>query len=53
MSGWLNDYADRTELSWWIFAAAFVATFLIAMLTLSFHAIKTAIATPVTSLRTV
>ncbi|MBF9253436.1 ABC transporter permease [Pontibacter sp. 172403-2] len=52
MSGWLNDYADRTELSWWIFAAAFVATFLIAMLTLSFHAIKTAVATPVTSLRT-
>ncbi len=52
MSSWLNDYADRTELSWWIFAAAFVATFLIAMLTLSFHAIKTAVATPVSSLRT-
>ncbi|WP_347159749.1 ABC transporter permease [Pontibacter chitinilyticus] len=52
MSSWLNDYADRTELSWWIFATAFVTTLVIAMLTLSFHAIKTAVATPVTSLRT-
>lgn len=52
MSAWLNDYAVRTELSWWIFAVALVATVLIAMLTLSFHAVKTAVATPVTSLRT-
>jgi len=52
MNNWLNDYAYRTELNWWIFAAAFVATFIIAMLTLSFHAIKTAVADPVTSLRT-
>jgi len=52
MSGWLSDYADRTELSWWIFAAAFVSTIIIATFTLSFHAIRTAIANPVTSLRT-
>lgn len=52
MHNWLNDYAYRTELSWWIFAAAFVATLLIAMLTLSFHAVKTALADPVNSLRT-
>lgn len=52
MSAWLNDYAVRTDLSWWVFAVAFVTTFVIALLTLSFHAIKTAIATPVTSLRT-
>ncbi|QCR25106.1 ABC transporter permease [Pontibacter sp. SGAir0037] len=52
MSNWLDDYAYRTELSWWIFAAAFVATIIIAMLTLSFHAIKTAVANPVNSLRT-
>ncbi|WP_299756495.1 ABC transporter permease [uncultured Pontibacter sp.] len=51
MSGWLNNYADRMELSWWIFTFAFISTFLIAMLTLSFHAIKTAVANPVTSLR--
>ncbi|MDX5438477.1 MAG: ABC transporter permease [Pontibacter sp.] len=52
MSAWLNDYAVRTELSWWIFAVALATTVLIAMLTLSFHAVKTAVATPVTSLRT-
>ena len=52
MGGWLNDFADRTEMSWWIFAAAFVSTVIIATLTLSFHAIRTAVANPVTSLRT-
>jgi hypothetical protein len=52
MSRWLEDYANRTDLSWWVFAAAFVSTILIAMFTLSFHAIKTAIANPVSSLRT-
>lgn len=52
MRGWLQDYADRTELSWWIFAVAFVSTVIIAMVTLSFHAIKTAVASPITSLRT-
>ena len=52
MGGWLNDFADRTEMSWWIFAAAFVSTVIIATLTLCFHAIRTAVANPVTSLRT-
>ncbi|RDV13256.1 ABC transporter permease [Pontibacter diazotrophicus] len=52
MNGWLSDYAYRTDLSWWIFAIAFAATLVIATLTLSFHAIKTAVANPVTSLRT-
>ncbi len=52
MSGWLENYVNRTDLSWWIFAAAFVSTIIIAIITLSFHAIKTALATPVTSLRT-
>ncbi|NEM96983.1 ABC transporter permease [Pontibacter burrus] len=52
MSVWLNNYVDRTELSWWIFGMALVSTIVIAIVTLSFHAIKTAIANPVTSLRT-
>jgi len=52
MSSWLENYVERTNLSWWIFASAFVSTFIIALVTLSFHAIKTAVATPVTSLRT-
>ncbi|WP_066839315.1 ABC transporter permease [Rufibacter ruber] len=52
MRSWLEDYARHTDLSWWIFAAALIATFIIAMVTLSFHAIKTAVADPVRSLRT-
>ncbi|SIR35243.1 ABC transporter permease [Pontibacter lucknowensis] len=52
MNSWLSDYAHRTELSWWIFASAFAATIIIAMFTLSFHAIKTAMADPIGSLRT-
>jgi putative ABC transport system permease protein len=52
MTNWLNDYAYRTELSWWVFGAAFIATIVIAIVTLSFHAIKTAMADPVSSLRT-
>ncbi|MBB6612809.1 ABC transporter permease [Pontibacter sp. Tf4] len=52
MNGWLENYVDRTDMSWWIFASAFISTIVIAIITLSFHAIKTAIANPVTSLRT-
>ncbi|WP_026236491.1 ABC transporter permease [Pontibacter roseus] len=52
MSNWLNDYAYRTDLSWWIFGSAFLVTLVIAMFTLSFHAVKTAMADPVNSLRT-
>jgi putative ABC transport system permease protein len=51
MNNWLENYAFRTEMSWWIFAIAFIATICIALLTVSFHAVRTAIANPVTSLR--
>jgi ABC-type antimicrobial peptide transport system permease subunit len=51
MQKWLEDYAYRMELSWWIFAFAGLATMFIALFTVSFQAIKTAIANPVTSLR--
>ncbi|MEP6846729.1 MAG: ABC transporter permease, partial [Panacibacter sp.] len=52
MHSWLQDYQYRTELSWWIFAAAGVGALLITLLTVSFQAIKAAIANPVRSLRT-
>jgi putative ABC transport system permease protein len=51
MHKWLEDYAYRTDLNWWIFGLAGLATMLIALFTVSFQAIKTAIANPVTSLR--
>jgi putative ABC transport system permease protein len=49
---WLQDYAYRINISWWIFAAAVLLTLVIAFVTISFQAIKAAIANPVKSLRT-
>jgi putative ABC transport system permease protein len=52
MYNWLQDFAYRTEVRWWIFATAGIATVLIAFITVSFQAIKAAIRNPVKSLRT-
>lgn len=52
MHDWLKDFAYRVNISWWVFAAAGVVALLIAILTVSFQAIKAAIANPVKSLRT-
>jgi putative ABC transport system permease protein len=49
---WLQNYEYRTEISWWIFAAVSVGALLVTLLTVSFQAIKAAIANPVKSLRT-
>jgi putative ABC transport system permease protein len=52
MNKWLEDFAYRITIGWWIFIAAGVIAMLIALLTVSFQAIKAAIANPVKSLRT-
>jgi len=52
MNKWLQDFAYRTHIGWWIFIAAGIIALLIALLTISFQAIKAAIANPVKSLRT-
>jgi putative ABC transport system permease protein len=49
---WLQDYAYRIEISWWIFLLAVLIAVIIALVTISFQAIKAAIANPVKSLRT-
>jgi ABC-type antimicrobial peptide transport system permease subunit len=49
---WLQGYEYRTTISWWIFAAAFGAALIITLITVSFQAIKAALANPVKSLRT-
>ena len=51
-SKWLENYPYRISLNWWLFASAGVLVILIALLTVSFQAIKAAIANPVKSLRT-
>jgi putative ABC transport system permease protein len=52
MQKWLQDFAYRIEISWWIFAVAGVIALLIALLTVSYQAIKAALMNPVKSLRT-
>ena len=51
MKSWLNSFAYRTPLYWWIFAAAALITIVIALLTVSFKALKAGLANPTTSLR--
>jgi len=49
---WLQDFAYRTNISLYIFLAAGIIIIIIALITISFQAIKAAIANPVKSLRT-
>lgn len=51
MSQWLEDFAFRIELEWWLFGLAAVLALGIAFLTVSFQSIKAALANPVKSLR--
>jgi len=51
MRRWLSDFAYRIEISWWIFLMAGLVALLVALLTVSYQAIKAALADPVKSLR--
>lgn len=52
MTQWLQKYQYRTSISWWVFAIAIGGTLLITLMTVSFQAIRAAVANPVKSLRT-
>jgi ABC-type antimicrobial peptide transport system permease subunit len=52
LSGWLQKYEYRIDLSWWIFAAVVVVAVLITLLTVSLQSLKAALINPVKSLRT-
>jgi len=51
MNKWLQSFAYRISISWWVFAVAGFTALLIALLTVSFQAIKAAMMNPVKSLR--
>jgi putative ABC transport system permease protein len=51
MNNWLQDFAYRIEIGWWVFALAGGMTLLIALLTVSFQTLKAALANPVEALR--
>jgi putative ABC transport system permease protein len=52
MDKWLEEFAYRVSIVWWVFLLAAIITVLIALVTIGFQAIKAAIANPVKSLRT-
>lgn len=51
MNKWLADFAYRINISWWIFFIAGITAIIIALITISFQAIKAAMANPVNNLR--
>lgn len=52
MNMWLQDFAYRIEIHWWIFAVAGITALFISFITVSLQAIKAAVANPIKSLRT-
>jgi putative ABC transport system permease protein len=52
LHGWLQGFAYRIPIYWWIFVAAAITAMLVALLTVSFQAVRAAMANPVESLRT-
>ena len=52
MHRWLQDFAYRIDIGWWVFALAGGLVLVIAVLTVSMQAVRAALANPVDSLRT-
>ncbi|HEY6974873.1 MAG TPA: ABC transporter permease [Chitinophagaceae bacterium] len=52
MSTWLKDYPYHINIQWWVFIMSGLLSIIIALLTVSYHAIKAAVANPAKSLRT-
>lgn len=52
MHQWLQKFAYRAEISWWVFIAACISAIIITLVTVSFQSIKAALSNPVKSLRT-
>jgi len=52
MNNWLQDFAYKIDIEWWMFAMAGLLTIAIALLTVSYQSIKAALSNPVKSMRT-
>lgn len=51
LNNWLEEFANRIDLSWWLFAIPAIALIIVAALTVSYHTIKTAVLNPATTLK--
>ena len=52
MNKWLQDFAYRTAISWWVFAVAVLSALVVTCIAVGFQTIRAAVANPVKSLRT-
>ncbi len=52
MHKWLQTFEYKINIGWWVFAVAAIAATMVALFTISFQAIRAAVANPVKSLRT-
>ena len=52
MQRWLESFAYKIEMQWWLFAGAGISAVFIALVTVSYQAIKAALTNPVKNLRT-
>ncbi len=52
LNAWLQRYIYRTDISWWVFAAASIGALITTLLTVSYQSIRAALSNPVKSLRT-
>ncbi|HRO71808.1 MAG TPA: ABC transporter permease, partial [Chitinophagaceae bacterium] len=52
MNNWLQEFAYRIQMGWWMFVAGGLTAIVVAIVAVSFHAIRAALANPVKSLRT-
>jgi len=51
MQKWLQEFTYRIHIGWGVFVLSFILTLVVALLTISYHCLKTALANPVKSLR--
>jgi putative ABC transport system permease protein len=52
MNKWLESFAYRIHIAWWMFAVAAILAMMLALVTVSFQAVKAALSNPVQNLRT-
>lgn len=52
MNNWLDDYAYKIDINWWVFIMVGIAVIMIAFVTISFQSIKAAMVNPIKSLKT-
>jgi putative ABC transport system permease protein len=52
MNNWLQNYQYRTSIHWWVFGVAGISALLLAVITVSYQALKAALSNPIKSLRT-